>query len=189
MMRFVRPAAPAFLTDNQSRWTERWRQNRGKVQFDWPQLDGARVNVRLVEALAPLTLGHCSYCDHYPVGVEADPCIDHHRPKSREEWAHLAFEWSNLYYVCAYCNRKKADQWDEALLAPDEPTFDFWRYFDFDALTGQLRPSPTAGPEDTHRAETTIRIMGLNAGLRPKMRADAARAASIEHVSRPYRFI
>jgi uncharacterized protein (TIGR02646 family) len=189
MMPFVRGEAPDFLSANQARWTEQWRRNRGKRAFDWPSLHGARINERLLVALKVLTDDHCAYCDNYPLGVEAKPCIDHRRPKSREEWAHLAFDWGNLYYVCAFCNHAKGEQWDEALLAPDEVGYDFWRYFDLDAMTGQLRPSPTAPPEDARRAERTIQILGLNGGMRPKMRAVVARASRADGEIRPYRFI
>jgi HNH endonuclease len=37
--------------------------------------------------------------------------VDHYRPKSREEFKHLATEYSNLLYSCDQCNNLKSDIW------------------------------------------------------------------------------
>jgi uncharacterized protein (TIGR02646 family) len=134
------------------------------------------VNQRLLPLLLELTEARCAYCDHFPLRVDADPAVDHHRPKSR--FPDLAFAWSNLYGVCALCNRWKADRWDDALLRPDEPGYDFFRYFDCDPMTGRIGPRPDIGGLDRERAARTIEILGLNEGDRPQARARAARGWS-----------
>jgi uncharacterized protein (TIGR02646 family) len=131
--------------------------------------------------------GHCAYCDHFPLGVEADPTIDHHRPKSTAPA--LAFEWTNLYGVCALCNRSKRDQWDQDLLRPDAEGYDFFAYFDCDALTGRIEPRPDLTPADQRRAERTLAILGWNTESRPLSRTREARRRPAEQEARPYRFL
>ncbi len=69
--------------------------------------------------------GACCYCE---AGTEPSGFghVDHHRPKGRAEFRHLAYSWDNLVWSCSRCNQAKGDDWDPAtpLLDPcvDEPT-------------------------------------------------------------------
>ncbi len=118
--------------------------------------------------------------------------IDHFRPKSRPEFYYLAYAWTNLFLTCTACNSAKREQWDEALLRPDEEDFAFERYFYAEA-TGELIPRPGASTVDQHRARRTIAILGLNAGDKVLARRSAARAmrraAPGELDEFPYRFL
>lgn len=71
--------------------------------------------------------------------------VDHFRPKSRSEFAHLRAVYTNLYYVCFTCNDYKGSDWpsaDEAdrLLDPCED--DFAEHFEIaaDGLLTALTP-------------------------------------------------
>jgi uncharacterized protein (TIGR02646 family) len=109
-----------------------------------------------------MTAEHCSYCDACPIDGTGEETIDHFRPKGRPEFYELVCEWSNLFLACSACNNAKQNQWDEALLRPDDPDFGFERYFEYHHDSGRLLPSTTASPEDQERARRTIEIFDLN---------------------------
>jgi uncharacterized protein (TIGR02646 family) len=188
MMPMVRGPKPQALAARAERWTTSWveKAERGR-KFQWPTWKGQPLNDVLEVSLAEMTGGHCAYCDHFPLDVEARSTIDHHRPKATGLFPHLAFEWSNLFYCCSFCNGTKGEQWHDALLKPDEPGFAFERYFDIDVMSGEVRASPAATPHDRHRAEESIRIFGLNEGNRPLSRRTWARKGPAP--GQPYRFL
>ncbi len=65
--------------------------------------------------LQPLFRRRCAYCiSHEDVMGRYDAMeVDHFRPSSRSEFAHLKNEWTNLYYCCRVCNGRqgKSDHW------------------------------------------------------------------------------
>lgn len=135
-----RPPVPAWYAANWEGWRERWLARR---EWAWPTSEGRRVNVRLFEeALRPMTDGHCAYCDADHLGAAARETIDHFRPKAT--FPTEAFDYDNLYPACDVCQTAKRDTWDEHLLRPDEPGYDFDRYFVCDADT--WRSSDPDGP-------------------------------------------
>ncbi|MCA9490690.1 MAG: HNH endonuclease [Myxococcales bacterium] len=133
-----------------------------------------------------MTDEHCAYCDHFPLGIEASAEIDHFQPKSDDRFAHLAYEWTNLYGVCRRCNQAKSDRWEAALLRPDDEDYAFDRYFEVDLLTGRLEPRGDAPQADRERARVTIEVFGLNLHPRPRERARIAREPIEDG---PYRYL
>jgi uncharacterized protein (TIGR02646 family) len=127
-------------------------------RFQWRQslLQAVRAE------LGRMTAEHCSYCDGYPIDGTGEETIDHFRPKGRPEFHELVCEWTNLFLACSACNNAKQDQWDEALLRPDDPDFRFERYFEYHHESGRLQPSAAASPDDQARARRTIEIFDLN---------------------------
>lgn len=130
--------------------------------------------------LKNMTGARCAWCD---IPVVHAGSIDHFRPKSR--FPELGYVWDNLFPACAGC-QKRQDRWDDRLLRPDDLTYSFERYFKYDASTGRIEPSPTAGPVDSERAEVTIALFRLNDPGLVASRRDATRNQSS---GRPYRFI
>lgn len=55
----------------------------------------------------------CAYCNipERRNGPSRNYAVDHFRPKSRPEFAHLRTAYSNLYYVCFACNDYKGNHW------------------------------------------------------------------------------
>lgn len=129
----------------------------------------------------------CAYCET-PIDKNGETLIDHFRPltnakdlngsSSRVHYWWLAYEWSNLYLVCAACQKAKATQFpvehDRAkadttgqalssegalLLDPcgDEPD----AYVHFDAGYAKPRPLGKQASRNT-RAEITIEVLALN---------------------------
>ena len=135
------------------------RSTNPKARFEWGEREGHALLAIVREALARMTDGHCSYCDGHPINDTGQETVDHFRPKSK--FRELAYTWANLFLACSACNHAKGERWDELLLRP-EPDFQFERYFECDFATGELRPAPTASPEEQARAACTIRILRLN---------------------------
>lgn len=137
------------------------RRATPRFPFQWPRREGQSVLAIVREALAAMTSGHCSYCDGHPIGATGVATVDHFRPKSRPEFYELVCSWTNLFFTCTACNHAKGEQWDEALLRPDDPDFDFERYFEYRPQSGELEPA-SRDPEEQRRARRTIEILDLN---------------------------
>ncbi len=131
-------------------------------RFQWPRRDGQSVFEVVRDALVEMTAGHCSYCDGHPIGATGTEAVDHFRPKSHAAFYELACAWSNLFLTCTACNHAKREQWDEALLRPDDADFAFERYFEYRFDSGELQPATAAGPDEQRRARVTIEILQLN---------------------------
>ncbi len=110
----------------------------------------------------------CWYCERRCEGApEAGgraATVDHFRPRSR--FPELAYEWTNWIFSCYRCNSEnKVDKWP-ALGYVDPSAADMRerpdRYFDYDALTGEIVPHPSLAGDDKRRAEGTINDLGLN---------------------------
>lgn len=173
-------------------YAERRRTEAG-YSFRWPQRGGRSMLEVVREALAAMTEGRCSYCDGHPIGALAKETVDHFRPKSRPEFYELVCAWTNLFLTCTACNHAKREQWDEALLRPDEPGFSFERYFEYRADSGRLEPATRASFDDQQRARRTIEIFDLNRPGTCKSRARAMhsirRASVAELEDEGYRFL
>lgn len=164
MRKFERIAEPVFLAERWERWGLEWEQRRVEkpaAQFHWHEIDGEKVNQKLLPLLKAQTQNHCSFCDAFPVSPPSIDTIEHFRPKT--VFPRDAYRWTNLYFCCAHC-QQKGEAFDEALLCPDAADYQFDRYFRWDFTTGEMKVNGLASPEDQHRAEITIRLYRLNQG-------------------------
>lgn len=144
--------------------------------FQWPKVRGKRVNLDITNALEAMTLGHCSYCDGYPLKPLKANTIDHFRPK--EHYRHLALAWRNMFVACPACQSSKSDWWHAKLLRPDARRYSCERFFLVDQATGTLEVNPGASAADQSRARKTIELLGLNDHDRPTDRLRALRQFS-----------
>jgi len=151
------------------------RRETPEYRFPWPKRGGLSLLEVVREALVVMTAGHCSYCDGHPLDATGVETVDHFRPKSRPEFYELVCTWTNLFLTCTACNQAKREQWDDALLRPDDLEYRFERYFEYRADSGKLEPAATASPEEQQRAQRTIDIFDLNRAGTCKNRLQAAR--------------
>ena len=164
MRKFERSAEPDFLADKWERWGLEWEQRRKEkpaAQFHWHEIDGEKVDQKLLPFLKNQTQDHCSFCDAYPVAPPSIETIEHFRPKT--VFHKEAYQWANLYFCCTYCQQKGED-YDEALLRPDAADYEFDRYFRWDFTTGEAHVNTLASSEDQKSADVTIRLYRLNDG-------------------------
>jgi uncharacterized protein (TIGR02646 family) len=178
MRKFTRAAAPEFLREKEELWGREWAQRRAAdpgAGFHWHEVECEAVNLRLMPLLKAQVQDHCSFCDNYPVAPPSRDTIDHFRPKAR--FPLEAYRWENLYYCCDWCQAKKREDFDEALLRPDAEDYAFDRFFRWDYTLGTLEVNDRASPEDQRRAEVTRRLYHLNDG-HPWLRLLARRGRS-----------
>ncbi|MBP6664787.1 MAG: TIGR02646 family protein [Chitinophagales bacterium] len=170
MIKIIRPQKPTCLELNAEQWNNDYVERRAEnltCQFSWRTYERKPVNEHLEPVLLEMTKNHCAFCDCYELGADIKPTIEHFDPKTRSP--HLAYEWTNLFPACHYCQEKN-NAFDEQLLKPDKEDYDFYRYFYFDDATGELEPNPQATPEEQTCAEITIRLYRLNGSERRKIK-------------------
>jgi uncharacterized protein (TIGR02646 family) len=178
MRKQTRTAEPEVLANHAQKWNDDWADkvnNQGKTSkdFNWHQVDKTSVRDLIVPALRQMNQEHCCFCDCYPLADRSKEPVEHFRPKM--EFPHLAFTWTNLYYICDACNSTKREQWSLTveLLAPDADDYEFGHYFEFDYTNGAIRPLLTADPDQQARADLTIRLYGLDTLARRRYRRQA----------------
>jgi uncharacterized protein (TIGR02646 family) len=155
---------------------------RAQRRFDFHEDLWAKA----VGDLRHLFRNKCAYCET-PIDKNADTLVDHFRPltnakgldgsSSAVHYWWLAYEWANLYLVCAACQKAKATQFPVAhsrakvdttgkdlsvegalLLDPcaDNPD----AYLRFEA--GYAKPRSLGPGKRNPRAQATIEILALN---------------------------
>ena len=119
-------------------------------------------------ALGSRSGGLCWYCERRcepasEMGGKS-ATVDHFRPLCR--FPELAYEWSNWIFSCYRCNSEnKQDKWPASGYvdpSADDEREQPERYFDYDALTGEIIPHPGLTGRDKRKAEGTIDDLGLN---------------------------
>jgi len=162
MRKFIRAPEPPFLAMHWQEWGQDWILRHANGQpFYWHQVDGEPVNRKLLPLLRAQTQDHCSFCDHFPVAPPSLPTIEHFRSKTI--YPLEAFRWANLFFCCMHC-QQKGFPFSEAVLAPDDPGYEFDRYFRWDHTQGTLEVNENATLEDRARAQATIEFFPLNIG-------------------------
>ncbi len=162
MMPCTRTPCPETLNQNKDQYTADWVEKRAAYVAGFskaPTFSWKNLREDIVSSLRSMTEGHCSFCDSCPLGASGGEDIEHLKPKTTFPFE--AYQWRNLYLCCSKCNGAKGDEYDDAVLTPDEAEFSFERYF-FCEGTGRILPNPAASPEDRDRAERTIRLFKLD---------------------------
>ncbi|MEM9455397.1 MAG: hypothetical protein AAGF11_14540 [Myxococcota bacterium] len=161
--------APAWLLENAEQWGKEWEERcRSGRRFEWRQ-SGGHDKHELTKLLSDMTSRHCSYCDAYPMGRRIKETIDHFCPKTTHP--RLAYCWDNLF-LCCYCCQERNNRFDELLLKPDEPAYDFDDYFYIDWDTGELHPLGKPGERRYERAQITLKLFKLNDNGKPDDRRE-----------------
>jgi len=175
MRKITRPDAPAVLAENCHHWNRQWKNRKTEnpaASFNWYVHAGRSARDWILADLAAMTQDHCAFCDGYTVEPDS---VEHFRPKNDPRFLDLAYSWENLFFCCGGCQNHKREQWDDDLINPDGADYRFARYFEFDFTTGALIPNVRAAGPDQQRAETTIRVYGLDTQQRRRWRLDASR--------------
>jgi uncharacterized protein (TIGR02646 family) len=200
LRRCTRGPAPPALAQHGAAWSKEYADRRAidsKVRFSWPTFEGQRADRSIREALGDMTKRHCSYCDGFPLDAVGFETIDHFKPKSWPEFWELAFAWENLFLCCPQCQNNKLAQYCTELLRPDEPGYDFDRYFVYHSHRGELEANPAASEEDQNRARRSIDVFGLNKSGRCDdrcrqlryYRLDAEQGGEVDLADWAYRFL
>ena len=146
-MPFVRSEAPECLTVTDP--------------STWPLSKACYAQTR--ERLFKASGDRCAFCDGL-MKITSKATVEHFRPKSK--FPNLKAEWGNLFPCCDQCQSAKLEKFDEALLKPDEASYNFLKYFVCNFRTGEIEIDPNITPDEQLRAAITTQIYGLNATAR-----------------------
>jgi 5-methylcytosine-specific restriction endonuclease McrA len=131
--RLTRPAPPKKLVDDGPEWTRQldadyqtWQ--RAPSVPKKPPLPKPNANryghEEIRKAIVDIYGGLCCYCES-KVGVTSAIHVEHYRPKGKEQYLLLSYEWDNLHLVCQECNLTKSAKFDEhcrpVIPTEDEP--------------------------------------------------------------------
>lgn len=119
----------------------------------------------VVQALWDMQFRKCCYCEQYIADAGQGQHVEHFRPKSRAEFAHLRNKWKNLLLACPMCNGQKREQFPVnsrggAILIDPSSTIDPERHIGFIVDDGKDDPTGMA-IHRTQRGRTTIETIGL----------------------------
>lgn len=95
--------------------------------------------------------GKCYLCERIQI---TDFQIEHH--KSRHNFPALAYEWTNLYWSCNYCNGKKSSSFDN-LLNPASTNVEDLIHQSFDFPNTKAVFTSTEAPSE--QVESTISLL------------------------------
>lgn len=158
---------------------------------------------KIVDLLSNAFRASCCYCETATDKGE----IERFRPRriggrgayaSEQPYAHLAFDWRNLYWACPTCNRYKADRFPvDGEHAPPNLSYDEIVDWERPLIIDPCRDDPDEHLQFleagvvmplSHVGEQTIKLFALNRAQLVSARADQARLFSFsthnERVSR-----
>lgn len=164
MRAFTRFPAPEFLEKHWETWGIKYanRKNDNPAYvFAWKTFNKQKINHLILPILKEQTQERCSYCDFFPLRLN-DRTIDHFKPKGIPAFYQYVYQWENLYACCGHCQQARGENYDDALLRPDEPDYSFDRYFIFKVATGEILPRPNATDVERQRAAVSIRFWKMN---------------------------
>ena len=112
MIKIQKQQCPNILIENKEQWTE---ELLDYVRDDSKPPDSIVLrykNPEIKQAVKEDSFEKCIYCESKVTPTYYGE-IEHLKPKKK--YPELTFEWSNLGFVCAQCNNKKRDKYDEEL--------------------------------------------------------------------------
>jgi uncharacterized protein (TIGR02646 family) len=197
MIKQHRPEAPDWLIEKWFEWGKEFyakRQKNPQFEFQWRTINKEKANILIrKELLDKMTFEHCSFCDGFPIEATSQATIEHFKPKAK--YPLEVYAWNNLYLACNKC-QEKGDNFDNRLLRPDTPEYDFYHYFMYNAATGEIEVNPSADTEEQERAQITIDLYKFNNTSRLTARTKARKSylnalssGEINIDDCPYRFM
>lgn len=128
MIKLTKGSEPAILTANKLTWTTELL-NLISSNKPVPKTLATKYNNKEVKvALKSECYSKCMYCES-KVEYISDLHIEHIKPKAKDKFPELTFEYENLGLACGVCNRHKSDIYDTTLpfINPyiDDPTNHF----------------------------------------------------------------
>lgn len=122
MHRVVRNVAPSRLIVKDTQWKQLVLRNPDS-EHEWDKFSKTKLKKDTIRKLEEMYEGCCCYCEA-KLGDVSYPEIEHFRPKSKSEYKHLCYDYSNFHYCCRKCNLAKSDDYNDTMIDPvdDEPT-------------------------------------------------------------------
>lgn len=158
MVRLWRGPLPPVLREHRREWTKRWREMRAEHRSGNWAIPGARK--LLADELRKLAFGKCAFCESL-LEVASFLEIEHYVAKTVSPGQ--AFQWTNLFPICARCNSAKGSADHEGMaIKPDaeDPAALLWLH----PGTGELEPRAGLDQRECKRVERTLELCDLQRG-------------------------
>jgi uncharacterized protein (TIGR02646 family) len=116
-----RPAKPLVLHENAEEWTQdllnaikEYNNNNTPIPKSLYKKYSHDEIRETLERMYTNEDGQClcCYCESV-IDTVSDPNIEHIKPKAKDKFPELTFDWDNLHIACTKCNRHKSDDYDE----------------------------------------------------------------------------
>ena len=112
MIRISKGAEPKILKDNKTAWTNTLMGHIRKNE-DIPKALASNYNQPDVKSSLKTECRYkCMYCESV-VSHVAHEHIEHIKPKAKNKFPELTFEWQNLGLACPVCNMNKGADYDQ----------------------------------------------------------------------------
>lgn len=203
MTPFARQPPPAMWLEKEATYSSSPADQRPADPLSWQHQKRTLADWFHAEVRPASEPRMCAYCDGSLV-EQSRETIDHFLP--RHEFPELSLSWDNLFPACDRCNSTyKRTRWSCRLVRPDTDPVE--GYFDFDPMSGKLRPSAALDwttrvnvrltiqvfrLNDPHRCKGRLRVMKecQNAWKRDRTTLERDQETLEERVSNgPYRFV
>ncbi len=157
MIKLTKGNEPAILTANKANWTAQLRALQIANQAVPKSLATQYNQDEVKDALRIECFSKCMYCESKVEHI-SDLHIEHIKPKAKDKFPDLTYEYENLGLACPVCNRGKSDTFDNAVpfINPyvDDPTNHFYAIGAFVwAKSGDSRAKLTENEIDLNRAD------------------------------------
>lgn len=113
MIRLEKGRKPDILEQNAEEWTQELLNNI-ENEKEFKKIQKKYNKKQIKDALLTETNRKCCYCES-KIGDVAYEQIEHIKPKAKDKFPELTFEWENLSLVCPKCNIRKKDYYDAIL--------------------------------------------------------------------------
>lgn len=157
MIKLTKGEEPAVLAANKLAWTTQLRSLQNDNQPVPKALSTKYNNDEVKSALRTEGLSKCMYCESKVEHI-SDLHIEHIKPKAKDKFPELTYEYDNLGLACPVCNRNKSDTFDVAVpfINPyvDDPADHFISYgFAIWAKPGDNRAKLTENEIELNRTD------------------------------------
>lgn len=156
MIRVERGPEPDGFSEDAAEWLQQFQIEKKTNQITasrfWSRVRQRSAMQLYVQQLYKAFHYKCAFCESRPKSLQ----IEHYRPKGKQEFEPLIFNWENWLAACAECNRNKGTRFPDCNGEP--------------CLVNPSSEDPTAHIEflrehilgKTERGEKTIELIGLD---------------------------
>lgn len=157
MIKLTKGKEPAILIANKVAWTKQLLALQKANQAVPPALATKYNQDEVKDMLRIECLSKCMYCESKVEHI-SDLHIEHIKPKARDKFPELTFEYNNLGLACPVCNRNKSTTYDVTVefINPyiDDPTNHFVSFgFSIWAKAGDNRAKLTENELELNRPD------------------------------------
>lgn len=111
MIKITKGAEPDILKDNKENWTKELLDHISKNEKISSTLSSKYNQKEVKDSLKRECRNKCMYCESN-VSHVAHEHIEHIKPKARDKYPELTYEWQNLGLACPVCNMNKGAEYD-----------------------------------------------------------------------------